>query len=323
MAGEVARGSRVVVPFGRKKFYTAIVPERPLPASRGLRGEGRLGRARPPSRAAAGAVQVLAVGGRLLSLHAGRCLQGGLALGPEDRERDGGGTEPRLRGRYPPVPGASRRCSTCFWPTPCRASHGWRRGSGLAGVLGVVKSLIEREAVFVKEELRRSYKPRTESCVRLASGLCSEERLHELFDRLARAPPPIVAAYEVRRACRASLARSPAASRARSCCRPPVSRPRPCRRWWTRACSRHTGARRAGWTPTRPLQTVPLNPPEPGPAAGTRRHTPGAAHTRCLPAPRGHGQPERPRFTFISSKRPYATGGRCSTSCPRLPLRLR
>ena len=25
MAGEVARGSRVVVPFGRKKFYTAIV----------------------------------------------------------------------------------------------------------------------------------------------------------------------------------------------------------------------------------------------------------------------------------------------------------
>ena len=53
--------------------------------------------------------------------------------------------------------------------------------------MSVVKSLLDKEAIFVKEELRRTYKPKTEARVRLA-GVVDERRLHILFDILSRAP---------------------------------------------------------------------------------------------------------------------------------------
>ena len=59
--------------------------------------------------------------------------------------------------------------------------------SGMKNILTVIKSLLDREAIFVKEELRRTYKPKTEARVRLA-GSADEKRLHILFDILSRAP---------------------------------------------------------------------------------------------------------------------------------------
>lgn len=62
------------------------------------------------------------------------------------------------------------------------------KDSGLKNVLGVVKSLLDKGALFVKEELRRNYKPKTEPRVRLTPEAAQEERLKELFDELSRAP---------------------------------------------------------------------------------------------------------------------------------------
>ena len=59
--------------------------------------------------------------------------------------------------------------------------------SGMKNILTVIKSLLDKEAIFVKEELRRTYKPKTEARVRLA-GSADEKRLHILFDILSRAP---------------------------------------------------------------------------------------------------------------------------------------
>ena len=59
--------------------------------------------------------------------------------------------------------------------------------SGIKNILTVIKSLLDKEAIFVKEELRRTYKPKTEARVRLA-GSADEKRLHILFDILSRAP---------------------------------------------------------------------------------------------------------------------------------------
>ena len=59
--------------------------------------------------------------------------------------------------------------------------------SGIKNILTVVKSLLDKEAIFVKEELRRTYKPKTEARVRL-TGEADERRLHILFDILSRAP---------------------------------------------------------------------------------------------------------------------------------------
>lgn len=60
--------------------------------------------------------------------------------------------------------------------------------AGVKSPLAIVKSLLEMEAVFVKEEIRRIYKPKTEARIRLAEAFKSERRLKFLFDELSRAP---------------------------------------------------------------------------------------------------------------------------------------
>lgn len=58
--------------------------------------------------------------------------------------------------------------------------------SGLKNILAVVKSLLEKDALFVKEELKRTYKPKTETRVRLTEAARNERRLHFFFDELQR-----------------------------------------------------------------------------------------------------------------------------------------
>lgn len=60
--------------------------------------------------------------------------------------------------------------------------------SGMKSILPVIKSLLDKEAIFVKEELKRNYKPRTEARVKLADAEMDEVRLQKVFDELARAP---------------------------------------------------------------------------------------------------------------------------------------
>lgn len=60
--------------------------------------------------------------------------------------------------------------------------------SGLKNLLGLVKSLLDKGAVFIKEELRQTYKPKYEKRVRLTPSFRNEPRLHFLFDRLKSAP---------------------------------------------------------------------------------------------------------------------------------------
>ncbi len=62
------------------------------------------------------------------------------------------------------------------------------KDSGIKNILPVIKSLLDKEALFVKEELRRTYKPKTETRVRLVDGMKDERRLRILFDELSRAP---------------------------------------------------------------------------------------------------------------------------------------
>ena len=59
--------------------------------------------------------------------------------------------------------------------------------SGLKSILPVIKRLLDKQAVFVKEDLKRSYKPRTEARIRLADKTLDESSMHQLFDALARA----------------------------------------------------------------------------------------------------------------------------------------
>ena len=54
-------------------------------------------------------------------------------------------------------------------------------------VLPVVKNLLEKGALSMHEELRQNYRPRTVNCVRLTEDYFSQDRLNDLFDQLKRA----------------------------------------------------------------------------------------------------------------------------------------
>ncbi len=56
-------------------------------------------------------------------------------------------------------------------------------------ILPVVKSLLEKGAVSIKEELKCSYKPKSELCVRLVQTLSDETSLKGLFDALQHRAP--------------------------------------------------------------------------------------------------------------------------------------
>lgn len=63
------------------------------------------------------------------------------------------------------------------------------KSAGLKNIMGVVKGLLEKQAISVQEELKQSYRPRTEKRVRLTSDARNEHRLHIFFDELQRRAP--------------------------------------------------------------------------------------------------------------------------------------
>lgn len=185
-AEEIQPGCRVVVPFGRKKFYTAIVcnVHYYAPAEYEVKEISAVLDASPI---------LLPIQFKLWEWLADYylCTQGdvykaalptGLKLESEsvvtynpDFEAEGRLTEKEqlildLLSKDP------EQCVTRL-----------EKESGIKNILTVIKSLLDKEAIFVKEELRRTYKPKTELRVRL-TGVADERRLHILFDLLARAP---------------------------------------------------------------------------------------------------------------------------------------
>lgn len=61
------------------------------------------------------------------------------------------------------------------------------KATGIKNVLPVIKQLLEKDAVEVNENLAEKYRPKTETCVRLAPEASSEEGLRRVFDELGRA----------------------------------------------------------------------------------------------------------------------------------------
>ncbi|GAO28378.1 replication restart helicase PriA [Geofilum rubicundum] len=60
--------------------------------------------------------------------------------------------------------------------------------TGLKNSYGLIKDLIELQALFVNEQLSAAFRPKTESVLSLHAEVRSEEALKTVFDQLARAP---------------------------------------------------------------------------------------------------------------------------------------
>ena len=62
------------------------------------------------------------------------------------------------------------------------------QGCEIKNILPLVKKLLDKGALLLKEEVKRNYKPKTETCVSLVSGYRAHAPLHALFGELKKAP---------------------------------------------------------------------------------------------------------------------------------------
>ena len=187
LEGKVQTGSRVIVPFGRKKFYTALVvnvhycppeayetkdvaevlDEHPILLPPQLRLWKWM------------AAYYLCTPGDIYKA----ALPSGMKLESEtivtanpDFEADGPLT-PREQQVLDLLAQEPEQCITQLE----------KKTDVTKNILPVINSLLGKGAISVKEELKRSYKPKTETRVKLAADCQTEERLRQLFDELARA----------------------------------------------------------------------------------------------------------------------------------------
>ena len=179
-------GCRVIVPFGSRKFYTAIVVR--------LHNETPSYPTKPISEILDSAPVVLPGQMRLWRWIADYYL---CALGDVFKAALPSGL--KLESESTVLLNEDWEAETSFtpseekvWRALCAKAEqtlaGLQKETGLKSILPVVKSLLEKGAVRMKEELRRTYKPKTVMYVRLAEAYSSETRQHEALDSLHRSP---------------------------------------------------------------------------------------------------------------------------------------
>ena len=187
MAGRVCLGCRVVVPFGRKKFYTGLVTRvhEEAPEAYDTKDVSELLGERPVLLERQYKFWQWLSDYYLCTLGDvyKAALPSGMKLESEtlvvynpDFEAEASLTEREQR----VLDLLSRDTEQCI--TQLEKNCGTRQ------LLPVIQSLLEKGAICVKEELKRSYKPKMETRVRLKEPMRSEEALRQQFDLLARAP---------------------------------------------------------------------------------------------------------------------------------------
>lgn len=188
LADEVQPGCRVVVPFGRKKYYTGIVRNVHYlkPSAYEVKEVLTVLDARPILLPAQFkfwrwlADYYLCTQGDVYKA----ALPSGLKLESETVVALNPDYEATER-----LPEREQRILDLLADEPEQAVTKLEKGSGVKNILPVINALLHREAIFVKEELKRSYKPKTETRVRLTAAATNEHRLHIFFDELQRRAP--------------------------------------------------------------------------------------------------------------------------------------
>jgi primosomal protein N' (replication factor Y) len=186
MAEEVSVGCRVVVQFGQKKFYTAIVC--------------RVHDVRPEGNYEVKAVSLLLDASPVVTeeqlsfwrwiadyylCSLGDVYKAALPSGLKLESESVVEYNPEFEAESP-LSQREQQIMDLLSVDEVQSVTRLERESGLKNILPVIKSLLEKEAIFMKEEIRRNYKPRMETRVRFC-GAPTERQLNVLFDTLKRA----------------------------------------------------------------------------------------------------------------------------------------
>lgn len=185
--GRVQKGMRVVVPFGRKKFYTAIV----------VRVHGQA----PEGYSTKEIVEVLdtypVVSGCQFRFWqwvadyylctTGEVYKASMPSGMKLESETRVTCNPDFVAQSS-LPEREQRVLDALSCNDDQTLTELEKHTGIGNVLPVVNRLLAKEAIYIKEELKRGYKPRMEAFVRFTDAVRTEEDVHRLFDALARAP---------------------------------------------------------------------------------------------------------------------------------------
>lgn len=189
MAGEIQVGSRVIVPFGQKRYYTAIVirlHNTPPEGDYAIKSVTEVLDSHPvvfPNQLDLWkwiAEYYLCTLGDVYKA----ALPSGMKLESETRielNPDFSPTEEKF------LPN-EEKIYFLLTDNKERSVAQVEKETGIKNALPAIHALLHKEAVFVKEEVKRTYKPKTETCIRLANADRGEDALHQLLDHLKRAP---------------------------------------------------------------------------------------------------------------------------------------
>ena len=187
MEDKIEKGSRIVVPFGKKKYYTAIV--------------AKVHYSKPEGYETKDVEEVLDSKPVLLPSQLDfwnwiasyyLCTLGDVykAAIPSGMKIESE-TIIVLNKEYEasvPLPEKEQKLLDMLLTDSEQCITQLEKNSGIKSILSVINSLLDKEAVFIKEELKRSYKPKIETRVKFFDNSITDQQLHDIFNNLQKAP---------------------------------------------------------------------------------------------------------------------------------------
>ena len=188
LEGQVQTGSRVIVSFGRKKFYTALVANVHYcpPEGYEIKDVTEVLDTRPILLPQQFRLWKWMASYYLCTM--GDVYKAALPSGMKLESETIVTANPDYEATTPLAPREQQVLDLLAQDPEQCITQLEKRTDATRNILPVINSLLAKGAISVKEELKRNYKPKTEIRVKLSPDCQTEERLHQLFDELGRAP---------------------------------------------------------------------------------------------------------------------------------------
>ena len=188
LEGQVQTGSRVIVSFGRKKFYTALVANVHYcpPEGYEIKDVTEVLDTRPVLLPQQFRLWKWMASYYLCTM--GDVYKAALPSGMKLESETIVTANPDYEATTPLAPREQQVLDLLAQDPEQCITQLEKRTDATRNILPVINNLLAKGAISVKEELKRNYKPKTEIRVKLSPDCQTEERLHQLFDELGRAP---------------------------------------------------------------------------------------------------------------------------------------
>lgn len=187
-AAQVCEGCRLVVPFGPKRFYTALVRHvhTSCPEGYEVKEAALLLDSHPTLLPLQLQLWDWMADYYLCTL--GEVYKAALPTGLKPESETLVTLQPDYEAEAP-LPEREMRLLDLLGQKDGQSVAALQKASGYANTLVLIERLLQKGAISIKESLRQTYRPKTELHIRLAEAFRTEAALHTLLDRLEQKAP--------------------------------------------------------------------------------------------------------------------------------------